>query len=99
MIDHINWGDTLETTDFDISGTEIGTFSTDSTVGWKPDDTGLDVTQYVQDDIDNGRTATQFRLKFSNDSVEISSAAIAGFNDSEDNVGDGNVPSLEITYY
>lgn len=68
IMDHIDYGDSLDTTDW-TAGDEgdlqtltsnIGVISKDSVIEWKK----MNVTQYFQADIDAGRERTQFRIRF-----------------------------------
>ncbi len=68
ILDHIEYGDSLDTTDW-TAGDEgdpqtltsnIGVISKDSIIEWKT----MDVTQYFQADIDAERGRTQFRISF-----------------------------------
>ncbi len=99
LVDHVNFGASLDTDNF--SGNtlvgNIGTLSNNVTLEWKPDTTGLDVTQYVQNDLDSGRSYSQFRLHFTTeDGVGV--VGYAAFCDSEGHYGD-HTPVLVITYY
>jgi hypothetical protein len=60
LVDHLNYGDTLDGTDYDLPAihSNIGILSDSSGHQWRE----LDVTIYVQDDINNGRVRSQFRL-------------------------------------
>ncbi|MCK4256264.1 T9SS type A sorting domain-containing protein [candidate division WOR-3 bacterium] len=68
LLDHIDYGNSLDTTDW-TAGDEgdprtltsnIGVISNDSVIEWKT----MDVTQYIQADIDFGRGKSQFRIRF-----------------------------------
>ncbi len=68
IMDHIIYGDTLDTTDFtagDINDlntltSNIGSISTTPDIGWR----SLDITEYVLDDLSSGRDKSQFRIRF-----------------------------------
>lgn len=96
VVDHVDFGSTLDTDDFD-GGTltsNIGTILTESSEGWKT----LDVTSYVQADINSGRPASQFRLRFSSDTDNDGKNDVAAFDNSEDTYGTGNVSELLVDY-
>jgi len=93
LVDHLDYGGTLVGADYNSAPIQanIGTLSTDAVIEFKT----LDVTLRLQDDIDNTRTRSQYRLLFpietDNDSVED-----AAFFTSA-NIG-GNTPELVVTY-
>lgn len=97
LVDHVNFGGTLEanSTNFDGYLTEnIGTISEDATIDWKELDT---VGDEVQTDLDAGRTTSQFKLRFSNDSALISNAFTI-FENKDGTGGTTNYPVLEVIY-
>lgn len=60
LIDHINYGETLELEDFDSATLhQEQTISSTSEAGWR----SMDVLDWVQDDIENDRQYTQTRLR------------------------------------
>lgn len=97
IVDHLDYGSTLTSGDYDLAAlqSDIGTLSDNSDIEWKI----LDVTSSVQDDIDNGRQKSQYRLRFSvletnfNDIWELSD-----FESGDNFYGEGNLPELVITY-
>ena len=102
MADHVNFGDGLDGNQADFSGNtlagNIGTVSTSSSIGYKPSNTGLDVTQYVQNDLDAGRTISQFRFKFAQEPPTVGDGGFVYFNDGEDNLDVGYKPTLTVEY-
>ncbi len=92
-VDHIDYGPTLDGADYSLPALEddIGTISENATLEFKT----LNVTESLQDDMDHGRTRSQYRLLFptqtDNDSVED-----AAFFTSA-NIG-GHTPELGIIY-
>jgi hypothetical protein len=93
MVDHIDYGSTLDGADYSLLALKeaIGTISNNAALEFKI----LDVTESLQDDMDHGRTRSQYRLLFptqtDNDSVED-----AAFFTSA-NIG-GHTPELVVTY-
>lgn len=62
LVDHVNFGSSLDSGDYSAGAltSNIGTISNNSTLEWKT----LDVSSYVQADINAGRTSSQFRFRF-----------------------------------
>ncbi len=68
IVDHINYGDSLDSLDWSAGdegdpqtlNSNIGIISKDSAIGWKT----LEVTPYVQDDVNSKRGRSQFRIRF-----------------------------------
>jgi len=97
LLDHLNYGDTLENGDYGspalLSG--FATLTTNAAVEWKE----KDVTKEVKDDVENSRKYSQFRIHFNTESkggsVEGDFAYIESANNSE---GTGNTPQLVIKY-
>jgi hypothetical protein len=75
VVDHVDYGAQLTGSVFDqpALAADIGAISTDVTPGYK----SLLVTSSVRDDLQNGRPASQFRLRFS---VDPAAGLTAGFN-------------------
>jgi parallel beta-helix repeat protein len=97
IVDHLNYGDTLDSDDFDLAALQddIGTLSTDDTVEWKE----LDVTDSFQNDFDNLRTHSQYRLRFSPLEINNNEVSDCVYLESADNFGTtGNIPELVIAY-
>lgn len=92
IVDHLDYGPTLDSSDFSLAPLlgNIGTLSNNTTIEYKT----LVVTARVQNDINNSRTRSQYRMLFTtqtdNDNVEDSSFFIAG--------GYANPPQLVVTY-
>jgi hypothetical protein len=69
IMDHIIYGDTLDTTDFTAGDpndlntlySNIGSISTNENIGWR----SMGITEYVLNDLDSGRDKSQFRIRFS----------------------------------
>ena len=63
IVDHVNFGDSLTADDYGggTLASDIGTLSTNTDLEWKT----LDVAARVQNDVNAGRTTSQFRLRFS----------------------------------
>jgi hypothetical protein len=58
IIDHLDYGDLLDSSDLDIPFTEPRSVSNELTTGWL----SIDVTDWVQEDIEAGRNFCQFRF-------------------------------------
>ncbi len=93
MVDHIDYGPTLDSDDYSLLALEddIGTISNNGAFEFKT----LDVTESLQDDMDHGRTRSQYRLRFptqtDNDSIEDAAFFVQA------NYGD-NSPKLVVIY-
>jgi hypothetical protein len=95
LVDHIDPGPSLDGDDFFVTSplaTNIGTLSTDATIGSKE----LGVTASVTDDLANTRVRAGFRIRFATESS--SSLHLVGFEDSENNGGSGQRPELVVVY-
>lgn len=95
IIDHVDYGDSLGSEDYALSPLEsaFGTLTSNPNVEWKD----LSVTNQVKNDVANGRTRSQFRLRFQ---VEMTGAdAWARFESGDNYVGTGNLPQLVVKYY
>ena len=92
-VDHVDYGPNLDAADYDQAALQenIGILSNNATLEFKT----LDVTARLQDDMDHGRTRSQYRLLFptetDNDGVEDATFFTSA------NVGD-NTPELVVTY-
>jgi hypothetical protein len=89
IVDHLDYGSSLDPGDYLLAAlqADIGTLSTDATIEYK----SLDVTPSVQDDIVNGRSASQFRLRLA---TEIGEDAIIDFAGPTQQ----NPPKLTLAY-
>lgn len=93
IVDHLDYGANLDAADYNLAALQdnIGTLSNNASIEFKT----LDVTARLQDDINNGRARSQYRMLFptptDNDSIED-----AAFFTSA-NIG-GNTPELVVTY-
>lgn len=95
LVDHVNFGTSLDSADFGAAAltSNIGAISTNSTLEWKT----LDVTTYVQNDLNSGRTSSQFRLRFTNTSNgPPQNQAI--FESAENYRSTNNKPELVVIY-
>ncbi|OGD52522.1 hypothetical protein A3K80_09030 [Candidatus Bathyarchaeota archaeon RBG_13_38_9] len=98
-VDHVDYGSSLDIGDFippppSLHG-GIGVLSPSTvTYEWKT----LSVTNYVQDDLNNARTRTQYRLYFGSFTDGNNDDDIAAFESSENWGTTGNIPMLEVTY-
>ncbi|MBN1169011.1 DNRLRE domain-containing protein [Candidatus Woesebacteria bacterium] len=97
LIDHLDYGDSLDSTDFStpalISGFEI--FSEKSATGWRE----ADVTDQLVNDLVSARPSTQYRLHFEKEVVgDDENGDFAYFESSENTQRSGNTPELVINY-
>lgn len=99
VVDSANIGAALDATDYSLApfASNIGTLSTTATKEYKT----LDVTTTVKNDRTAARTASQFRLRFSNtDSNSNNANDYVGFTDAEDSCcAVGQPPQLVIVYH
>jgi DNA-binding beta-propeller fold protein YncE len=97
VADHVNYGALLDGADYTAVPllSNVGTLSSDINAGYKT----LSVTGRVQDDLSNGRTRTQYRLRFSlSDSNLNGNDDYVQFTDFEDSCCSVNrPPQLLIT--
>lgn len=95
IVDHVNFGTSLSSADFtgNTLTNNIGTISNNANIEWKT----LDVKDYVQADINAGRTSSQFRIRFTNDTA-VDENWIT-LEDADDYCDTGNKPELVVTYY
>jgi DNA-binding beta-propeller fold protein YncE len=97
VIDHVNYGASLDGTDYAIGAllSNVGALSSDGSVGYRT----LSVASRVQDDLSNGRTRTQYRLRFSLSDANLNgNDDYAQFTDFEDSCCSVNrPPQLTIT--
>ena len=94
IVEHVEFGDSLDVGDYNISGTTITTISSEPAGGTVT----VDVDEYVQDDLDNGRSFSQFRLRFTNDDIVVAEITNVQYADSEGHYGDQTKPVLEVSY-
>ncbi len=85
LLTHVDYGATLETADYGAAGLQDPANYFNSYIqGWN----WIDVTQYVQDDLDNGRTHSQYQLRLQllsdwgngDDYIVFAGAAMHGYN-------------------
>lgn len=98
VVDHVNFGNSLDGTAADFSNyiqNNIGTLSTNGNQEWKT----LDVKTRVQADINAGRTSSQFRLAFTTNTDNDNITEIATSEDAEGSGGSPYKPELEVIYY
>ena len=97
IVDHLDYGDSLEAADYDRSAlsSNIGTLTQNSAIEWKD----LAVTDSIKNDLSAGRTRSQFRIRFSQETDGDGSEDIAYFESQENYFGTGNTPQLVIEYY
>lgn len=97
-VDHLTYGNSLDDTDYGLAAltTNAAALPTTASVGWKE----TNVTQSVKDDIENGRSFSQFRIHFNVENTgENSTGDFIYFESSENYQGTGYVPQLVIKYY
>jgi hypothetical protein len=91
VVDHVNYGASLDGTDYAVGAllSNVSTLSSDSSVGYKT----LEVTNRVQNDLDNGRVRSQYRMRFSLLDANLNfSDDYAQFTDAEDSCCSVNKP-------
>jgi DNA-binding beta-propeller fold protein YncE len=98
VVDHMNYGTSLDGTDYAAGAllSNIGMLSSDDSAGYKT----LGVASRVQNDLDNGRVRSQYRLRFSLLNANLdTSDDYAQFTDAEDSCcGVNKPPQLLITF-
>ena len=96
-VDHVNFGD-IEANAGDFSGNtltaNIASTTDSSNEVWKE----FSVRNYVQADIEAGRSTSQFRIRFASDTDSNGDDDLAYMESSEDAFGTGNTPQLVVTY-
>ena len=93
-VDQVDFGSALDDADYDLAPirADIGTLSNNTTIEWKT----LDVTEAVQDDLANLRSAARFRFQFRDEDGQ-GSARFTGLNDLDGNPT-ANPPELWVRY-
>lgn len=97
IVDHVNFGSSLDASDFPDGTTltnNIGTISTNTTVEWKT----LDVASYVRADLNASRTSSQYRIRFTTNTDSDGVQDAAFFESAENTGGTGNAPQLVVSY-
>lgn len=95
--DHVDYGDALDYDEFGIpflGSSTAGIIASDASLGWKT----LDVTARVATDLADGRTRSQYRLRFG---IRYDDDAVndwALFEDGDMSQGTTNPPLLAIEY-
>ena len=98
MLDHIDYGITLENADYSASSisSSFARLSDNSTIEWKE----VNVTDVVRNDLENNRERSQFRLHMA---IENIGGTIAGdfiyFESANNSEGTGNTPKLVVEYH
>ena len=98
LVDHLNYGVTLDNADYASAAllSSFATLTNNTTVEWKD----ATVTSEVQDDVDNGRERSQYRIHFA---TENKGGDVTGdfayFEAAENTEGTGNTPELVVKYY
>jgi len=96
-IDHLNYGDSFDNTDYSISSLSFNfaIFSNNPDVGWRE----TEVTDRVREDRQNSRKNSQYRLHFGTESSGGTDEEFAHFESAENTNGSNNVPQLVIRYH
>lgn len=97
-LDHLNYGDALNDTDYALAAlsSNFSTLSTNSKVEWKEAET----TSFVRDDVENGRSLSQFRIHFQTETTAGDvNGDFAYFESAENSLRTGNKPQLVVKYY
>ncbi|MCP4714926.1 MAG: IPTL-CTERM sorting domain-containing protein [Deltaproteobacteria bacterium] len=92
-VDHLDYGAALDGGDYNAAAltTNIGLISTNATSEWKT----LDVTAYVQNDMNNLRTRSQFRLYFPDKTDDDNNGDYTLFTTGDSGT---NKPELVVTF-
>lgn len=96
VVDHVSYGEVLDATAYATATlASAGTLSSDASTGYK----SLNVASRVQDDLNNGRPRSQYRLRFSLGDANLDFGDdYAQFTDFEDSCcGVNSPPQLTIT--
>lgn len=96
VVDHVSYGAVLDATAYaTVALASAGTLSSDASTGYK----SLNVGSLVQDDLSNGRSRSQYRLRFSLSDANLDFGNdYAQFTDAEDSCCAANKPpQLVIT--
>ena len=93
-LDHLNYGDSLEGSDYDVSSisASFATLTSNGTIEWKD----VNVTDRLKDDITNSRSRSQYRLRFTTEATGAD--AWARFESADNYVATGNLPQLVVKY-
>ncbi|OGM28502.1 hypothetical protein A2962_00820 [Candidatus Woesebacteria bacterium RIFCSPLOWO2_01_FULL_39_61] len=97
-VDHLTYGNSLDDTDYGMAAlvSNLATIATSNVIGWKD----TDITMAVRNDVENGRSQSQFRIHFT---TENTGGTLIGdfayFEAAEDSQGTGYTPQLVIKYY
>lgn len=97
-VDHLTFGDSLDASDYGLAAltTNAATLSNSKNIGWKE----ALVTQLTRNDIENGRSVSQFRIHFNVENTDKNSTGdFVYFESRENNQGTGYVPQLVVKYY
>ena len=97
MIDHLDYGDSLENTDYSLASlsSSFATLSTNDSIGWRE----IDITDQVRNDLTNGRSRSQYRLHMATETIGGTATSDFAYFESGDNSKDtGNIPELIIKY-
>lgn len=97
-IDHLNFGDSLDSTDYGMAALSSGfaTLTSNGQLEWKD----AVVTSQVKDDFANARSRSQFRIHMNTENIGGTITGDFAYFESADNTGGtGNKPQLVIKYY
>ena len=98
MIDHLNYGDSLDNSDYGIAAlvSNFAVLSTSLAVDMKE----KNVTLAIKEDIANARSLSQFRIHLSAESTGGTTVGdFIYFAAAENSLGSGNLPQLVVRYY
>ncbi|KKQ74434.1 MAG: hypothetical protein US96_C0032G0013 [Candidatus Woesebacteria bacterium GW2011_GWB1_38_5b] len=96
-IDHMEFGEVLDGNDYALAPlqTNLATLSPNANIEWKE----VDVTQALKEDIKNSRLRSQYRLRFSLETIGGESGGDFAYLESGENfVGTSNIPQLVVRY-
>jgi len=96
LTDHVNFGDSLSAADY-AEGTitpNIGAISDNANFEWKI----LDVASAVRSDLNDGRSVSQYRFRFTNESLTPADHFQMAFEDVGNQYSTGHLPELVVVY-
>ena len=95
-IDHLDYGGSLGNEDYGASSisSNFTTLTNNAILEWKD----ANVTDTLKNDLSNGRSNSQYRIRFSTESTGTSSDLVY-FESADNSQGTGNLPQLIVKYH
>jgi hypothetical protein len=98
VLQHMDYGDSLDGTDFQLAELDSLNLTPQTAPGsWYAVSTA-DLVSWVADDLNAGRSRTQFRLRFTTDADGDGVVDMVRIESGNNDRGTGNVPQLVIVY-